>query len=166
MREGIFNPDKALKEIGKLDRRIIKAQTALDEKIARLREEATAMAGPLIEEKKRIEAELESYCVENKKRLFHGARNAALLFGVVGFKKTPGKMEGPKDEALIARLKAVVKKGWTKYVKVRVSPNKDTIKTLPVETLKELGVKIVREDRFYYEVDESALENAIEDEAA
>lgn len=85
-----------------------------------------------------------SAAIEESRDLFVRPRTMT-LFGVkFGVQKGKGKLEWGKGAApgIVKLIKKLYEDAWETYVKIKETPNKDTLSTLSSAELKKLGIQV------------------------
>jgi phage host-nuclease inhibitor protein Gam len=148
--------DRALCELAALKRQTSAAEDELNAaidaaKLAALQKTAGARAKTAA-----IEAALVAYAEYNKPLLFARRKSLELTYGVIGFR-------------LSSKLTLIAKHSWERVlqnlrdnglcdlIRVREEPDREALKGLPPEHLKDLGCKVQQAEVFYYEITEQEL---------
>ena len=148
--------DSALAQIAAQRRQIALIETDMNEAIDTVKANAAAEAEPFRVEIAGLEQSLVRYAEYNKGELFARRKSVELTFGTFGFRAS-------------TKLKLLAKMTWARVlqnihdwnrpelVRVKEEPDKEVMKRLSDQELKELGCKVVQEDVFFYELAEQEL---------
>lgn len=122
-------------QIGEIDRKLAKIQTTLDKKTAAAKDKAESDAAPLIAEREKLVAKVETYCTGKRDELTENGRRKFADFptGRVGWRKGRPSVDYPKDDA--ERIIAALKKGGLKRL-VRVT------ESVNVKAILDAGEKV------------------------
>lgn len=147
--------DGCLAEIGSLDRELGLLEHAQNESIDTLKASTKAACAPLLERKAALEAAIKEFCEANRAE-FAKAKTRQLTFGAVGFRLS--------TKVIVKRvadtLQALKDLGLPQCIRVKEELDKEAMKTLPVETLAQVGAALKQEDAFGYEVKREELPEA------
>ena len=152
--------DQRLKRRRALLADVTKLEAAATGKVEKIKQQLKDDVAPLKDEIKRIEKEAEDFCEFNRDQ-FGGQKSRKLDFGIVGWRKSPGKV---KTLAKWTFGKAVEKLGqlkMTDYLRQKPAElDKDAVKeayrsgVLSDTDLKKVGLKIEEPEEFFVEQDE------------
>lgn len=147
----------ALRQLGE-NRRDLKAiENVMNERIATAKADADAKSASLMEENKQLELAIKEYSLQHRGDMGN-AKSKVLTFGKVGFRIT-SKIQLPsaasKVEAIIKQLLESGKKECVVYPAPKI--DKEALKKYSAQEIAEVGAKLVVEDVFGYEIDETAL---------
>lgn len=141
--------DVALGCLRLLDSQIERINAEQDIEIQKIQEAKKRRTTPLTDRKNSIEQLLEEF-VSAHRADWGGKKSLKVVHGKVGFRWATPKVELTLDDAtVIQRLKA---HGQTQCVDTKETMNKTAIKKVPEAILSTCGVKVIQEERFYYEL--------------
>lgn len=100
--------EAAVHRLGELRRQLTRAETKLNDQVAKLKLEADAAAKPLQEEVAQLSARVQGFCEANRTELTNGGRTKTVIFatGEVKWRARPPSVSIRGVEAVIAYLKA------------------------------------------------------------
>jgi phage host-nuclease inhibitor protein Gam len=141
---------KTRDEIGRL-------AAAADEDTRRIAAALEAKRRPLAELEEGLQEAIETFASAHRKDL-GSEQSMALAHGRVGWREAPPsvRFSRPADE-IVAGLH---ERGLEIAILVTERPSKDILATLPEETLKELGVRLVQKEDFYVKPVEAQTSDA------
>jgi phage host-nuclease inhibitor protein Gam len=154
--QNLGDVDSALAQIAALRRNVNLIETAMNDEVDGIKLRAAQEAEPFKVEIAMLEQALTRYAEYNKAELFAKRKSVDLTFGVFGFRAS-------------TKIKLLAKMTWARVlqnihdwdrpelIRIKEEPDKDVMKRLSPEELKELGCKVVQEDVFYYELAEQEL---------
>ena len=147
----------ALRQLGE-NRRDLKAiENVMNERIASAKADADAKSASLMEDNKQLELAIKEYSLQHRGDMGN-AKSKVLTFGKVSFRITR-KIQLPsaasKVEAIIKQLLESGKRECVVYPAPKI--DKEALKKYSAQEIAEVGAKLVVEDVFGYEVDETAL---------
>lgn len=108
-----------------------------------------------------IEAALVKYAEYNKPELFAKRKSLELTYGTIGYRQS-SKLKLLAKHSWERVLQALRDNGLHDLIRTKEEPDKEAMKSLTPEHLKELGCKVVQEDSFFYELSEQELSSAVE----
>jgi phage host-nuclease inhibitor protein Gam len=148
--------DAALARLCALRRRIALIETSMNDEIDAIKLKSAREAEPYRTETAGLERALARYAEYNKAELFARRKSVELTFGTFGFRRSAEIR--PLAKWTWARVLRNIKDwGRMDLVRTREEPDKEVMKRLSPEELKELGCRVVQEDVFYYEPAEQDL---------
>ena len=140
--------DRVLKELGRVEDRIVAIESREREVIRQANERAVTETKFLLEERNIFVEELERWARANEKD-WEG-RTLVLNFGKLFFRASSGAIKLVRSiEYVIDHLKA---KKLTYCIRTVEEPDKDAIKALDNDVVKEVGCKREKPDYFHYEI--------------
>ncbi len=104
----------------------------------------------------RMEQGLARFATENKEELFAKKKSCELSFGTIGFRAS-SKIRLLSKMTWERVLQTLRDTGMTACIRVKQEPDKEALKALSPEHLRELGCKVVQEDVFFYETADQEL---------
>lgn len=147
--------DQALKELAFIDRDLRLIDGDVNETIDRLKTEAKAQAKPLQDRKTALELAMKEFCEANRAE-FAKIKTRQLVFGSVGFRQS--------TKIIVKRvadtLQALKDLGLAQCIRIKEEIDKEAMKTLPAETLAEVGAGVKVENTFGYEIDRARIAEA------
>lgn len=149
--------DATLAEIASRKRQISLFEISLKEEVDRLKAECSAQCAPLKQDIEVREQALVQFALAKKEELFKGKKSRDLTFGTIGFRlssslKTARKMTWD-------RVLGILKdRGLTQCIRTKEEVDKEALRTMSADALAEVGCKLIQEDTFYYELNETELE--------
>lgn len=157
--------DSTLARIAALRRTLDCLQTGMNEDVDAIKATAAKDAEPYNQEIAVLEQSLMRYADYHKDSLFKTRKSVELSFGSFGFRassklKLIGKMTWERV------LQSLRDNGLTTCIRIKEEPDKEALKGLSPERLKDLGCRVVQDDTFYYELAEQELSPPSTGEAA
>jgi phage host-nuclease inhibitor protein Gam len=154
-----IDADKALLEIGRIDRDIAAEEIAMNDAIEQTKRTSEEKVLPLRTQRKLAETRLLDFIKGNFKEL-GTARSRVLTYGTVGVKDYPAEIQflRGQEENSIATL--LIKKGYDQCVQVKRKVIKNAVKGLDLteEALLKLGMKLKqKKNQPFYQVDEDRI---------
>lgn len=156
-----------LSEIAKQDSLIAKQEARMNEQINKIKakfEEDTEEARAA---KDMLEKELEAFCMLHKND-FQKARSKQLLFGEVGFRTTPPKVQQLNRKYTVKTTLELLKKIFkSRYIRIKEEIHKERIledysaEKLTDDKLAAVGLKIDQEEKFVYKINWEAIEEKV-----
>ncbi len=129
-------------KIGQLQRQRTRIETAMNDKLAKIKEEYEAKAAPLSANISALAKGVHTWCEANRDELTDNnkVKFANLPTGKVNWRKKPPKVNLSKVEDVIARLE---KLGLTQFIRTKPEVDKEAILKTPdlVEGIKGIKVK-------------------------
>ncbi len=161
----IEEADSTLARISALRRTLDLIQTGMNEDVDLIKAKTAKEAEPYNQEIAVLEQSLMRYADYHKDSLFKGRKSVALSFGSFGFRSSSklklfGKMTWERV------LQSLRDNGLTTCIRIKEEPDKEALKGLSPEHLKDLGCRVVQEDTFFYELAEQELSPPSTGEAA
>lgn len=150
--------DRALERIGILELETGERCSSLGRKLYELLGEYSQELKEISEEKKAVEAAVESFCLLNKAE-FTKKRSKQFHYGKIAF-RTAERIEVPDDleEAVISTLK---KLGYAECIEIRERLDKNALKKLSDGDLVRCGIRRTREDHFRVDPDLNLISQKI-----
>ncbi|MDL2313356.1 host-nuclease inhibitor Gam family protein [Desulfovibrio sp. OttesenSCG-928-C14] len=148
--------DSTMAKIGALRRNIDLIETGMNDDIAAIKLRAAEQAEPYRQEIAMLEESLGRYAVYHKSNLFISRKSLDLTFGSFGFRQS-SKLKVLPKYTLERVLQELRDRGLNEHIRVKEEINKESLKGLPPERLKELGCKLEQKDDFFYELAETEL---------
>lgn len=148
--------DAVLAKIAARRRFLAVIENNMNEKIDDIKAEAAVLARPHKTDIAELEAALVHYASVNKPEVFGQRKSLELPFGVIGFRAST-KLKLIAKHTWERVLQALADNGLVDCIRIKGEVDKEAMKGLSPEHLKELGCKLVQEDAFFYELNEQAL---------
>jgi len=152
--------DSKLKRRRELDAEITKLKASANGKIDAVKAVLKVNSAPIQDEINRIEKDAEDFCTFNRDQ-FGDQKSKRMNFGVVGWRKSPGKVKTLAKWTFAKVVEKFQKLGWNDYLRTKKPDlDKDAIKEayksgiLTESDLKKGGIKIEEPDEFFIEQDE------------
>ena len=146
----------AMAEIAGIKRSIAKVESAMNDRIDRIKAEAEVEAAPLQTQLASIEGGLLAFAEHNKADLFKSKRSRELDFGSLGYRRS--KEIRPKPKTTWKMILGTIKEmGLKAALRIKESVNKEELHTWPDERLDVIGCRRVDKDAFWYEIDEKKV---------
>lgn len=145
--------DKALADIGKLDREIGLIESAGNEAIDKIKTEIKSSIEPLAKRKEGVELAIKDFCDANLAE-FAKVKTRQLTFGSVGYRLST-KVVIKRAADTLAALKSL---GLNTCIRIKEEIDKEAMKGLQTETLAEVGAGLKTENTFGYEIDRAKIE--------
>jgi phage host-nuclease inhibitor protein Gam len=159
--------EKSMQELSELLRKKAaaeaKANSEIDAIRVRLSEETKEVSSTILQ----LETNLENFANFHKEAFEGAVRKKDLTFGVIGFRKSPGKLvalKGWKWETIMAKIVEMKRKKW---IDSKPTVNKDAIlgdfreKSITADELAVYGIKVDESDSFWYEIREAEAGEAV-----
>lgn len=147
--------DKALAEIGAIDRDLALSEASQNESIDVIKAEVKVANAPRIARKEALELSIKEYCEVNRAE-FAKVKTKQLTFGSVGFRLS--------SKVLIKRvadtLQALKDLDLKACIRTKEEIDKDALKNLSEETLASVGAAIRTENVFGYEINRERIVEA------
>ncbi len=151
--------DEVLARIGMLQRSISQIEGQMNASIDKAKAEAKELSAPIKAQIKELETALATFAEFNKADLFTKKRSMELDFGIFGFRKS-SKLKTKTKWKWDMVLEKIKEYGFLKAIRLKEDVNKDELRTWPRERLDSVGVELQETDEFYYEIDETKLQDA------
>jgi phage host-nuclease inhibitor protein Gam len=148
--------DTVLGQIAALRRNISLIETGLNEDIDAAKARAAAEADPYKQEIAGLEQALARFAEYHKSELFTKRKSCDLTFGAIGFRAS-SKIKLLSKMTWERVLQTLRDTGMRHCIRMREEPDKEALKALAPDHLKELGCKVVQEDSFFYEIADQEL---------
>jgi phage host-nuclease inhibitor protein Gam len=148
----------ALARLAELRRNVALIETDMNAEIDRIKGNAYGEAEPYHQQISSLDQALARYADYNKAEIFTRKKSLELAFGIIGYRAS-------------SKIKLLAKRSWEQVlqtlhdhargdlIRVKEEPDKEKMKGLSTEYLKEIGCKVIQEDVFYYELAEQALQD-------
>lgn len=149
--------DEVLAQIAALRRNIALIETGLNEAIDALKTKAAAEAEPHRQEIAALEQALTRFAEYHKAELFARRKSCDLTFGSIGYRAS-SKIKLISKMTWERVLQTLRDTGMQQCIRVQEAPDKEALKALSPEHLRELGCKVVQEDSFFYEIADQELQ--------
>lgn len=147
--------DRALKEIGEIDRELALLEAGQNEAIDKVKAQTKESAAPLMDRKSALELAMKEFCETNRSE-FSKVKNRQLTFGSVGFRISTRVV----IKKVADTLQALKDLGLTHCIRTKEEPDKEAMKALATETLAEVGAALKTENAFGYEINLERLREA------
>lgn len=144
--------DAALKAIAEANNELAVINGSMNMQINALKEASDNMAKPYKEKIKQQELLIREFVQANRADM--KGKRRKLTFGMVGFRLST-KVSLPKEIKKVITL--LRKNGMDDCITVKEGVNKDILKTYEEKDILKVGGKLVREDTFYYETEQTAV---------
>lgn len=134
----------AIAEIGARNRDLARITTAMNDRIAKVKEEAEVKAQPIRERVSALTEGLRIWAEANRLDLTGGkTKTADLGTGTISWRNRPPKVSMPKAKDAIAEiLKRARELGFARFVRVTEEPNREAMQAEPDLARTIPGVKI------------------------
>ena len=149
--------DNALGWIAARKRQIAAIEAKMNDAIDKAKAAALEEAEPHKQEIATLEAALVKYAEYNKAELFARRKSLELAFGVIGYRAST-KLKLLAKHTWERVLQSLRDNGLHDCIRVKEEVDKEAMKGLTPEHLKDLGCKVVQEDVFFYELSEQELQ--------
>lgn len=149
--------DMLLSEIAARKRNVALVLAGMNESIDALKVKASAECAEPLREIEVLEQALARFAEDNKEALFTKLKSRALAFGEIGFRASTKAALLNRKWTWERVLEALKGKELFKYIRTREEVDKDALRGLAPEKLEEVGVKLKKEDGFYYELKEETV---------
>jgi phage host-nuclease inhibitor protein Gam len=148
--------DAILADIAARKRNIELIKAGLNEGVDALKVKAAAEIAPLSQEVEALEQALARFGEANKDTLFAKIKSRALAFGEIGFRASTKAVLLNRKWTWERVLKAL-KESALGCVRTKEEVDKDALRGLKPEELETVGVKLQKDDGFYYELKEETV---------
>lgn len=148
--------DVMLSEIAARKRNVELIKSGLNESIDALKVKAAAESAPLLQEVEVMEQVLARFAEANKETLFAKIKSRALSFGEIGFRASTKAVLLNRKWTWERVLNALKEKALG-CVRTKEEVDKDALRGLKPEELESVGVKLQKDDGFYYELKEETV---------
>lgn len=148
-----------LHRIAEINARVSNAKAKADLKrleIERALDDATKVE---IEEKLQLEGNIELFCKDHRDE-FDESRTKRFVFGLVKLRWLPPKLVTRGKRTWATVLEELKRRKMGDFIRVKEEPDKDALKGLKEEQLREVGCDLVQDEEFFYEAFETELEGA------
>ena len=155
--------DQVLAELARTERELERVELELNEAVERAKRQAEGQAAPLKERRERCEAALVTYATAARTELFARGKSLALTHGQIGFRaseelKPMAKLTWAAVlENLRGMAASLARRGLPECIRRKEEPDRQALRELPEELREAAGVRVVRKDRFFYEVNGESL---------
>ena len=103
------------------------------------------------------EQALMQFALARREELFKGRKSRELTFGTIGF-RVSSSLRTIKKMTWERVLGVLKERGMTNCIRIKEEVDKEALRTLGPNTLADVGCKLVQEDGFFYELNETELE--------
>jgi len=151
---------EAIAELGRQQRERVRIETAMNDELARIKQQWEEEAAPHREAIKRLSHDIQAWCEANRAQLTDEGklRTVALASGEVQWRETPPRVTVRNPEQVLAMLD---KLGLRRFVRVKEEVNKEAIAAEPAAAKALKGVTISQSERFVVIPFETRLEEVI-----
>jgi phage host-nuclease inhibitor protein Gam len=155
--KSIEDVDRALGDIAEHKRSIAAIEAKMNAAIDAAKLQAMEDSAFARAEIAAIEAALVNYVKKNKAELFSDKKSMDLTYGTIGFRLSTKLLLQGKEGSWERVIEALREQELHNLIRVKEEPDKEALKGLKSERLKELGCKVVQVNTFFYEVSEAEL---------
>jgi phage host-nuclease inhibitor protein Gam len=148
--------DAILAEIAARKRNIVLIKAGLEESVDALKKKAAAEIEPLVLEVKVLEQIIGRFAVAHRETLFAKVKSRMLFFGEIGFRASTKAALLNRTWTWERVLKAL-KESALGCVRTKEEVDKDALRGLKPEEMESVGVKLQKDDGFYYELKEETV---------
>ena len=148
--------DVMLSEIAARKRNIELIKAGLNEGVDALKVKAAAEIAPLSQEVEVLEQALARFGEANKDTLFAKLKSRALAFGEIGFRAST-KAVLLNRKWTWERVLGALKEKALGCIRTKEEVDKEALRGLKPEDLEAVGVKLQKDDGFYYELKEETV---------
>jgi phage host-nuclease inhibitor protein Gam len=148
--------DVLLSEIAARKRSIELIKAGLNESVDALKVKAAAETAPLAQEVEVLEQALARFAEANKEEFFGKAKSRELAFGELGFRAST-KAVLLNRKWTWERVLVALKEKALGCIRSKEEVDKDALRGLKPEDLETVGVKLQKDDGFYYELKEESV---------
>lgn len=148
--------DVMLSEIAARKRSIDLIKAGLNESVDALKVKAAAEIAPLAQEIEVLEQALARFGEASKTEIFGKVKSRELAFGEIGFRASTKAVLLNRKWTWERVLKALKEKALG-CVRTKEEVDKDALRGLKPEDLETVGVKLQKDDGFYYELKEETV---------
>jgi phage host-nuclease inhibitor protein Gam len=152
--------DSLLGRIAALQRNIDLIETGLNDDIDALKLKAAAEAEPFRQEAAELGEALCRYATYNKPDLFKDRKSLELTFGQIGFRQSTKVAPASRKITWEQVVQTLLDRGMDDYIRVKREADKEALKALSEEEYKSIGLKLDKEDKFFYEIASQELNHA------
>ena len=145
--------DVMLSEIAARKRSIELIKAGLNESVDALKVKAAAEIAPLSQEVEVLEQALARFGEANRESLFAKVKSRALAFGEIGFRAST-KVALLNRKWTWERVLNALEEKTLGCIRVKKEVDKEALRGLNPEDLEAVGVKLQKENGFYYELKE------------
>lgn len=149
--------DAVLGKIAALRRDISIIENGLNERIDAMKLDAAAEAEPARRQIAELEDILGRYALYAKGELFKERKSLELTFGSFGFRSSTRIALASRKDTWEQVTQELRDREMTEHYRTKYEPDKDALKGLSEPELKSLGLKLMQEDKFFYETAEQEL---------
>lgn len=118
---------------------------------------SAARCEPLKKDIEAREQALMQFALARREELFKGRKSRELTFGTIGF-RVSSSLRTIKKMTWERVLGVLRERGMTNCIRIKEEVDKEALRTLGPNTLADVGCKLVQEDGFFYELNETELE--------
>lgn len=155
--ETIDDVDGALKEIASLKRECALIDAEANEKIDRIKEQATEKAKRFTTRIEELAKGIHLFAEANREEVFpKDQKTVELTFGLIGYRKST------KISITKSTLELIKENGFLDGIRTKEEIDRDALHDWDDAKLKSVKAKKVVEDIFWYEVKEEAITDTVE----
>lgn len=155
--KNLEDADAVLAQIAALRRNIALIETGMNDDIDAAKARAAGEAEPYKQQIASLEQALCRFAEYNKAELFSRRKSCELTFGSIGFRAS-SKIRLLSKMTWERVLQTLRDTGLTQCIRVKEEPDKEALKALSPDHLKELGCKVVQGDSFFYEIADQEIQ--------
>jgi len=149
--------DVLLSEIAARKRSLDLIKASMNESIDTLKVKAAAEGEELLREIEAREQALVRFAEGNKETLFGKLKSRVLSFGEIGFRASTKAVLLNRKWSWERVLDALKETGALRFIRTKEEVDKEALRALKPEDLEAVGVKLQKDDGFYYELKEEAV---------
>lgn len=150
--------DEALRTIGRINRDFKEEEILLNDAIERMKQAIDQKLQPKLDEKRRLEAELEQF-VQDEFATWE-QRSITLSYGRLGYRDFRSEVVLMKGHTQESAAKLLLKKRYNQCVQVKYKIIKNAVSALKLseDKLRSLGLRIrQKKNQFFYEINEQKI---------
>lgn len=142
----ITEADAILQEMCEIEASMETIDNEANAEIAKIKERAANEGKTLRERYKACHESLKNYAVYFRGELFKDKKSVDRPFGILGFRKAPDSITTTKNTADLLK-----KLGLERFVRVKIEPDKESMLSLPDETLQQVEAARKSKEDFFVE---------------
>lgn len=152
-----------LRRLGQIERDMNLIRDAMKEQIETAKSNAEEELNPLEMDHKRLSAALEQFAIHHKEEFEKAPRSRKLMFGKIGFHKTPGKFKPLRKWNWKQVLEKLQELGKKQFIRVKEEVDKEALEKaykeqqISDDSLEIYGLKWHTDDEFYFELFEEEI---------
>lgn len=150
--------DNHIKAIGELQRQIDALNARADKRLNKIKETTKAQAGGIADKMRKHVDSLEAFCAANRED-FAGQQSRKMVFGVLGWRKSTSIKVSTKTT--IQKIKEVFGEVCNQYLRISEEADKDALRKLTDEQLKQIDAKRQNKEVFFVDPDLTEIEKKI-----